>query len=212
MQVIRLSESVINQIAAGEVVERPASVVKELIENAVDAGATRVDVVTAAGGKNLIKVSDDGGGMSKDDLALSVERHCTSKLSDDLLDIKTLGFRGEALPSIGSVSRLSITTRRSDEPHAWQIKVTGGKIEGPSPAALTKGTVVEVSDLFYSTPARLKFLKTDRAETNAITEIFKRMALAFPEVRFSIRGSDRSQLEYAPTNRLERINQVLGKN
>ncbi|MBL4726768.1 MAG: DNA mismatch repair endonuclease MutL [Rhizobiaceae bacterium] len=211
MQVIRLSESVINQIAAGEVVERPASVIKELIENAVDAGASRVDVVTAAGGKNLIKVSDDGGGMSQEDLTLAVERHCTSKLSDDLLDIKTLGFRGEALPSIGSVSRLSITTRRVDEPHAWQIKVTGGKIEGPSPAALSKGTVVEVSDLFYSTPARLKFLKTDRAETNAITEIFKRMALAFPAIRFSIHGSDRSQLEYAPAGRLERINQVLGK-
>ncbi|MFK5980359.1 MAG: DNA mismatch repair endonuclease MutL [Rhizobiaceae bacterium] len=212
MHVIRLSESVINQIAAGEVVERPASVVKELIENAVDAGASRIDVVTAAGGKNLIKVSDDGGGMSREDLELSVERHCTSKLSEDLLDIKTLGFRGEALPSIGSVSRLLITTRRVDEPHAWQIKVTGGKIEGPSPAALSKGSVVEVSDLFYSTPARLKFLKTDRAETNAITEIFKRMALAFPEIRFSIRGSDRSQLEYAPASRLERINQVLGKN
>ena len=212
MQVIRLSESVINQIAAGEVVERPASVVKELLENAVDAKATRIEVVTAAGGKNLIKVSDDGLGMSKDDLALAVERHCTSKLSDDLLDIKTLGFRGEALPSIGSVSRLSITTRQQESPNAWQIKNIGGKIEGPLPAALTKGTVVEVADLFYAVPARLKFLKSDRAETNAITEVFKRMALAFPGVRFTIRGSDRSQLDYPPASRLERINQVLGKN
>jgi len=209
--VIRLNETVVNQIAAGEVIERPASVIKELVENAVDAGADRIDVTTANGGKTLMRVSDNGHGMSPDDLALAVERHCTSKLTDDLMDIRSLGFRGEALPSIGSVSRLSITSRQSADQNAWKISVNGGRIEGPTPAALTQGTVVEVTDLFYATPARLKFLKSDQAETNAITDVFKRMALAFPAVRFSISGGGRSALEYPATDINGRLEQVLGK-
>ena len=211
MSVVRLNSSVINQIAAGEVVERPASVVKELLENAVDASASRIDVATAAGGKNLIRVTDDGIGMSKQDLALSVERHCTSKLTHDLLDIRTLGFRGEALPSIGAVASLKMTTRALGDSDAWQILVDNGMVTGPSPAALSKGTIVEVSGLFQNIPARLKFLKSDRAEANAVTEIFKRIALAFPQIRFAIGGSDRTSLEYAATTHLERVNQILGQ-
>ncbi|MDJ0613421.1 MAG: DNA mismatch repair endonuclease MutL [Rhizobiaceae bacterium] len=209
--VFRLNETVVNQIAAGEVIERPASVIKELVENAIDAGADRIEVTTANGGKTLMRVSDNGHGMSSEDLAMSVERHCTSKLSDDLMDIRSLGFRGEALPSIGSVSRLSITSRRAEDPNAWKISVHGGRVEGPTPAALTAGTVVEVTDLFYATPARLKFLKSDQAETNAITDVFKRMSLAFPSVRFAISGADRATLEYPATDLNKRLEQVLGK-
>ncbi len=213
MPIIRLPETVINRIAAGEVVERPASVVKELMENAVDAGATRIEIATANGGKTLIRVRDDGAGMGRDDLMLAVERHCTSKLADDLLDIRTLGFRGEALPSIGSVSRLTITSRRRDgsEDSAWAVDVDGGRIGDARPAALGQGTQVEVRDLFSATPARLKFLRTDQAEANAITDVFKRMALAFPAIRFSISGSDRSTLDFAPGTREERLGDVLGR-
>ncbi len=210
-RIIRLPETVVNQIAAGEVIERPASVVKELVENAIDAGATRIEVTTSRGGKSLIRVSDDGQGMRRDDLVLAVERHCTSKLADDLMDIRTLGFRGEALPSVGSVSRLVITTRHGSEETAWKIQVSGGKITGPAPAALGNGSVVEVGDLFYATAARLKFLKSDQAETNAITDMFKRMAIAFPGIRFSISGEDRSALDYPPASLLERLGQVMGK-
>lgn len=209
--VLRLEETVVNQIAAGEVIERPASVIKELIENAIDAGSTRIDVVTAAGGKTLIRVSDNGHGMTAENLSMAVERHCTSKLTDDLMDIRSLGFRGEALPSVGSVSRLTITSRTKTDDSAWKINVSGGKLTAPSPAALTEGTVVEVSDLFYATPARLKFLKSDRAETNAITDVFKRVALAFPHIRFSISGDDRSTLDYPATTQFDRLTQVLGK-
>ena len=163
MPVRQLSEQVVNRIAAGEVVERPASVVKELVENALDAGAGRIDVLTDGGGRRLIRVTDDGAGMTRADLDLSVERHATSKLEgDDLLAIDTLGFRGEALPSIGSVARLTITTRHASEPHAWMLTVDAGDKSGLKPAALSQGTTVEVRDLFYATPARLKFLKSDR--------------------------------------------------
>ncbi len=209
--VIRLNETVVNQIAAGEVIERPASVIKELIENSIDAGSTRIDIVTSCGGKTLMRVSDNGHGMNKDNLSLAIERHCTSKLTHDLMDIKSLGFRGEALPSVGSVSRLSITSRTRKNDNAWKIKISGGKIITPTPAALSEGTVVEVTDLFYSTPARLKFLKSDRAETNAITDVFKRVALAFPNIRFSISGDDRSSLDYPATTQFDRLTQVLGK-
>ncbi len=209
--VIRLDETVVNQIAAGEVIERPASVIKELIENSIDAGSTRISVVTACGGKTLMRVSDNGHGMDNNNLTLAVERHCTSKLSDDLMDIRSLGFRGEALPSVGSVSRLAITSRTKNADSAWKITVSGGKINGPTPSALSEGTVVEVSDLFYATPARLKFLKSDRAETNAITDVFKRVALAFPHIRFSISGEDRSSLDYPATTQFDRLTQVLGK-
>src|SRR5688572_1826173 len=168
MPVRRLSETIVNRIAAGEVIERPASVVKELTENALDAGASRIEIATDGGGRRLIRVSDDGAGMSRADLELAVERHATSKLAgDDLMQIDTLGFRGEALPSIGSVARLAIATRHAGEPHAWSIEVQGGQKSGVKPAALGEGTRVEVEDLFYATPARLKFLKQDRTEAEA---------------------------------------------
>src|SRR6201995_5616140 len=158
MPVRQLDAALINRIAAGEVVERPASVVKELVENALDAGATRIEVMTEGGGRRLIRVSDDGEGMGKADLALAVERHATSKLADtdDLMAIRTLGFRGEALPSIGAVARLTIPPRHAGEPHAWAIGVDGGAKSDVKPAALGAGTRVEVRDLFFATPARLK--------------------------------------------------------
>lgn len=209
--VIRLDETVVNRIAAGEVIERPASVIKELVENAIDAGSTRIDITTASGGKTMMRVNDNGHGMNKKNLTLAVERHCTSKLSDDLMDIRSLGFRGEALPSVGSIARLSITSRTKEDDTAWKISISGGKIKSPSPAALGEGTIVEVSDLFYATPARLKFLKSDKAETNAITEVFKRIALAFPHIRFSISGEDRASLDYPATTQFDRLAQVLGK-
>ncbi|MCC6890415.1 MAG: ATP-binding protein, partial [Hyphomicrobiales bacterium] len=163
MPVRQLSEALVNRIAAGEVVERPASAVKELIENALDAGARRIEIVTDGGGRRLIRVSDDGAGMTRDDLELAVERHATSKLADgdDLMAIATLGFRGEALPSIGAVAKLSVATRHASEPHAWALTVEAGVKSQASPAALNAGTRVEVRDLFYATPARLKFMKSE---------------------------------------------------
>ena len=214
MSIKRLSEIVINQIAAGEVIERPASVVKELVENAIDSGADRIDIAIVAGGKSLIRVTDNGCGMSKKDLSLSVERHCTSKLGDDLFDIRALGFRGEALPSIGAVSRMSVKTRPADQENGWELSVRGGKVSTVKPAALSKGTIIEVADLFYATPARLKFLKSDRAESNAVSETLKRIVVAFPNIRFSLSGPDRTTLEFAVANgedaQLKRISQVLG--
>ncbi|MBB3133720.1 DNA mismatch repair protein MutL [Rhizobium pisi] len=213
MAIRQLSETLINQIAAGEVIERPASAAKELIENALDAGATRIEIATAGGGKALLRVSDNGSGMDATDLELAVRRHCTSKISETLEDIRTLGFRGEALPSIGSVARLSIASRRRDSTEGNEIAVAGGKIVHLRPAAANPGTIVEVRDLFFATPARLKFLKTEKAEAGAITEIVKRMAIAFPAVRFVLSGSDRTTLEFPATgdDHLARMAQVLGK-
>lgn len=215
MIVRRLSDTTVDRIAAGEVIERPASVVKELVENALDAGAGRIEVVTAGGGKTLVRVTDDGAGMVRDDLALAVQRHCTSKLSDDdIFLIESLGFRGEALPSIGAVARLGIATRHTEEPHGWEITVDAGLVHEPRPAPVDRGTRVEVRDLFFATPARLKFLKSDRAETAAITEVVKRLALSRPDVRFSLSGSDRSSLDF-PAGRgegadLARIAAIVG--
>jgi len=213
MAIRQLSETLINQIAAGEVIERPASAAKELIENALDAGATRIEIATAGGGKAMLRVSDNGSGMDAADLELAVRRHCTSKISETLDDIRTLGFRGEALPSIGSVARLSISSRRRDSAAGNEISVAGGKIVHLRPAAANPGTIVEVRDLFFATPARLKFLKTEKAEAAAITEIVKRMAIAFPRVRFVLSGPDRSTLEFPATgeDHLARMAQVLGK-
>ncbi|OWV82609.1 DNA mismatch repair protein MutL [Rhizobium sp. N122] len=213
MAIRQLSETLINQIAAGEVIERPASAAKELIENALDAGATRIEIATSGGGKALLRVSDNGSGMDAADLELAVRRHCTSKLSDTLEDIRTLGFRGEALPSIGSVARLSIASRRRDSAGGHEIAVNAGKIAHLRPAAANPGTIVEVRDLFFATPARLKFLKSEKAEAGAITEIVKRMAIAFPAVRFVLSGSDRTTLEFPATgdDHLARMAQVLGK-
>jgi DNA mismatch repair protein MutL len=216
MPVRQLDTAVINRIAAGEVVERPASVVKELVENALDAGAHRIDVLTDGGGRRLIRVADDGAGMTRDDLVLAVERHATSKLAgDDLLAIATLGFRGEALPSIGAVARLAITTRHAGEPHTWMIAVDGGVKSLPRPAALGEGTCVEVRDLFYATPARLKFLKTDRTEAEAIRDVVRRLAMSRPDVAFTLAGEERAPVTWAAAlpdapGRLKRLGDVLG--
>src|SRR5262245_9496546 len=216
MPVRQRSEAIINRIAAGEVVERPASVVKELIENALDAGAHRIEIATDGGGRRLIRVSDDGAGMSREDLVLSVERHATSKLvADDLLDIRTLGFRGEALPSIGAVARLALTTRHAGEPHAWTIAVEGGAKSAVKPAALGEGTRVEVRDLFYATPARLKFLKSDRAEAEAIRDVVRRLAMSRPDVAFGFVSEERAPLSWPAVlpggpGRLARLAAVLG--
>ncbi len=216
MPVRQLPEQVVNRIAAGEVVERPASVVKELVENAIDAGASRIDIFTDGGGRRRVGITDDGGGMTATDLELAVERHATSKLdNEDLLQIRTLGFRGEALPSIGAVAKLSITTRHAGEPHAWSLSVEGGMKSRPMPAALGQGTRVEVSDLFYATPARLKFLKTDRTEGEAIREVVRRLAMARPDIAFTLAGEERAPVTWAAAlpgaaGRLTRLGDVLG--
>jgi DNA mismatch repair protein MutL len=216
MPVRQLPEQVVNRIAAGEVVERPASVVKELVENAIDAGASRIDIFTDGGGRRRIGITDDGSGMTRADLALAVDRHATSKLDDeDLLRIRTLGFRGEALPSIGAVAKLGITTRHAGEPHAWSLSVEGGTKSDIMPAALGQGTRVEVNDLFYATPARLKFLKTDRTEAEAIREVVRRLAMARPDVAFTLAGEERAPVTWAAAlpgaaGRLTRLGDILG--
>ncbi len=183
----QLDEAAVNRIAAGEVVERPASAVKELVENALDAGARRIEVAFADGGKTLIRIADDGCGMTAEDLPLALARHATSKIDgSDLLNIRTFGFRGEALPSLGAVGRLRITSRAADS-DAAEITTSGGRIGPVRPAALTRGTVVELRDLFYATPARLKFLRSDRAETQAIRDVVQRLAMAEPFVGFTLR-------------------------
>jgi DNA mismatch repair protein MutL len=216
MPIHQLSETMINQIAAGEVIERPASVVKELVENALDAGASRVEIVTAGGGLSLIRVTDDGSGISERELALAIARHCTSKLSNDIHDIRSLGFRGEALPSIGSIAKLSIRSRTASSENAAEIGIEGGHVSAIRPAAANRGTTVEVRDLFFATPARLKFMKGERAESTATSDVIKRIAIAFPSVRFTLAGSDRSTLELpagddTPDGQLRRIAQVMGK-
>jgi len=188
LPVIRqLDDAAINRIAAGEVVERPASAVKELVENAIDAGSRRIEIAYADGGKTLIRITDDGCGITEEQLPLALSRHATSKIDGtDLLDIHTFGFRGEALPSLGAVGRLSITSRVGKAPAA-QISVEGGAMSAVKPAALSGGTIVELRDLFYATPARLKFMRSDRAEAQAITDVVKRLAMAEPFVGFTLR-------------------------
>ncbi len=218
MNVRRLDPVLIDRIAAGEVVERPASAVKELVENAVDADAGRIEVRIEAGGRTLIRVSDDGVGMDAEDLALSVERHATSKLPNgDLSDIGTFGFRGEALPSIASVACLDIVTRRRGPgATATRISVDAG-LKGPvMPAARQSGTTVEVRDLFAATPARLKFLKSDRAEAQAVAEAVRRLAMANPSVQFELSGTPSVRLDCPACaddqeGRLTRAAQILGQ-
>ncbi len=218
----RLSEGTINRIAAGEVVERPASAVKELIENALDAGARHIDIIISGGGRDLIRITDDGCGMSPEDLALAIERHATSKLRvdetgrEDLLDIATLGFRGEALPSIGAVARLSILSRVVGSDAAHRVTVEGGHVSPVEPAAGPMGTRIEVRDLFFATPARLKFLKGERAETLAVTDIVKRLAMAHPEVAFSLTSEARNILRLeaempGEVGRLGRLGAIMGR-
>jgi DNA mismatch repair protein MutL len=217
MAIRQLPPDLVNRIAAGEVVERPASVVKELIENSLDAGARRIEVATAGGGLRLIRVADDGAGMEGRDLALAVERHATSKLaSDDLSAIMTLGFRGEALPSIGAVARLTIASRASGATEAYEIAVDAGAKSKLKPSALPAGTRVEVRDLFYATPARLKFMKSERVESAAISEMVKRLALARPQIAFALSSDERTvfRLEACPPGLLDhglaRMGRILG--
>lgn len=186
-EIRQLDEAAINRIAAGEVVERPASAVKELVENAIDAGASRIAIDIADGGKTLIRVTDNGCGIAPDDLPLALARHATSKIDgSDLLDIRTFGFRGEALPSLGAVARLTITSRVAGS-DAAVIRVEGGQVSPVRPAALNSGTVVELRDLFFATPARLKFMRTDRAESQAVGDVVRRLAMAEPSIGFTLR-------------------------
>lgn len=217
MPIRQLSPETVNRIAAGEVIERPASVVKELVENAIDARAGNLEIVTAGGGLSLIRVTDDGIGMGAADLALSVERHATSKLSeDDLFDIRSLGFRGEALPSIGSVARLEIASRAEGADDAFAIAVDRGVKQPVRPAAVNRGTRVEVRDLFSATPARLKFLKSERAENQAVTDTVKRLAMAHPEIAFTLVTGERAGLklpaqERSPQGLLQRLTRIMGR-
>ena len=215
-----LPSTLVNRIAAGEVVERPAAAVKELVENSIDAGATTIDVVVRDGGRSFLSVADDGVGMAREALALAIERHATSKLpSDDLLTIHTMGFRGEALPSIGAVSRMTLTSRQHDaaDGTAWALTVEGGTAGQPVPAAGRPGTRVEVRDLFYATPARLKFLKSERSETAAIEEAVTRLAMACPAIAFTLLDGSRRRLSLAPAAgdgaaaRLARLADILGR-
>lgn len=192
----QLPDRLVNQIAAGEVVERPASALKELVENALDAGASKISITLKRGGIDEIVVTDDGSGMSLDDIKLAVRRHATSKLPDDnLVHIKALGFRGEALPSIGAVSRLSITSITTDMDHAWRLVVDAGHVHDPEPAALKQGSMIAVSQLFKAVPARLKFLKTDRTEQGQCVDMVKRLAMAWPVVAFDLTSDGRSLLK-----------------
>ncbi len=216
MTIRRLPESVINRIAAGEVVERPASVVKELVENSIDAGAGHIDVTIRDGGQTLISVTDDGAGMTADELPLAIERHATSKLpDDDLLLIASLGFRGEALPAIGAVARLTITSRAEGADQAWSITVEGGNAKALAPAALAQGTRIEVRDLFFATPARLKFLKTERTEQSHAVDAIKRLAMAHPDIGFHLGDATRALVKLAPAigpeARLDRLGRIMGK-
>jgi DNA mismatch repair protein MutL len=222
----RLPSNLVNRIAAGEVVERPASAVKELVENAIDAGARRIAVTLKEGGRTFLSVVDDGVGMSSEELALAVERHCTSKLpGDDLGDIRTLGFRGEALPSIASVSRFAITSRpHSNRPgaeSAWSLEIDGGAKGQPKPAAHPPGTRVEVRDLFFATPARLKFLKEPRTESGHVADAMRRLAMAHPAIAFRLESEERTLIDLAAANpsllhdadalRLERLAAIMGR-
>ena len=219
----RLPADAVNRIAAGEVIERPAAAVKELVENALDANATRIDVEIEKGGKQRLVVVDDGCGMGPDDLLLAVERHATSKLvaapsgDYDLMNISTMGFRGEALPSIGAAARLSITSRVRGGSDAWSLSVEGGKLAGPQPAAFAGvGTRVEVRDLFYATPARLKFLKSDQAESAAVGEAVRRLAMAREDVAFTLSSSGRRTLNLTAQTpgdegRLKRLAALMGR-
>ena len=213
-----LPATLIDRIAAGEVVERPASVVKELVENAVDAGARRIEIVIAGGGRDLIAVTDDGRGMSADDLSFAIQRHATSKLpDDDLLAIRSLGFRGEALPSIGAVSRLTLISRPAGTDSAWSITVDAGRVMPVEPVAHAPGTRIEVRDLFHPTPARLKFLKAPRTEFGHAATTVKRLAMARPEIAFSLVDDDRTVLKLAASPgdlfaaRRARVGQVMGR-
>src|SRR5690242_15457531 len=209
-----LPENVANKIAAGEVVERPASVVKELLENSLDAGARFVRVEVESGGKRLIRVTDDGSGMAHDDALLAFERHATSKLrtADDLLSIATLGFRGEALPSIAAVSRLTLETRAAEEEQGTRIEFAGGKLVGVKPAGLPAGTAISVADLFYCVPARRKFLKSETTELGHIASLVTHYALANPGRQFVLKTPTQEIINCSPAEKLaDRLYQLFGR-
>ena len=212
MEIRLLPQNLVNQIAAGEVVERPASAIKELIENAIDAGATQIDVRLENGGKTFFLVADNGKGMSAEELPVAIQRHATSKLpKDDLLDINFLGFRGEALPSIASVAKMTITSRTANSDTGWRLEVAGGIAEKPCPAPRAQGTTIEVHNLFYNVPARLKFLKSDQSEQGAIREVFDRLAMGNPEISFSLATENRKLAHYPATESLfDRVAMVIG--
>ena len=216
MSIRQLPDLLINQIAAGEVVERPSSVVKELVENSLDAGAQSIQVFIEQGGKRLIRVVDDGCGILKDELQLALARHATSKIFslDDLEEVASMGFRGEALPSMASVSRMSITSRAPDAAHAWQVKIANGEIDDVVPSAGSLGTSVELRDLFYNVPARRKFMRTDRTEFSHIDELLKRFALSRPDVGFQLQHNNRMTRQFKPVcnddQMMARLEQILG--
>ena len=207
-----LPDHLINQIAAGEVVDRPAAALKELLENSLDAGAKSIDVELAAGGTRLIRVADDGAGIEREELVLAVVRHATSKIATlaDLAAIETLGFRGEALASIAAVSRLSITSRSRDKPHAWRLEVDGGEAGVPQPAALAAGTTVTVQELYFNTPARRKFLRTEATEYGHCEEAFRRIALSHPDVGFTLSHNGSVRYRLLGGGRRARVDALLG--
>ena len=217
MTIRLLPSTTVNRIAAGEVVERPASAIKELVENSIDASAKRIDVIIRDGGRTFMSVTDDGCGMSPEELTLAVERHATSKLpGDDLENIHTLGFRGEALPSISSVSRMSITSRIEGADSAWMVAIEGGKKSEPAPAAFGQGTIIEVRELFYATPARLKFLKTPKTENSHALDAIKRLAMAHPSIAFTVGDGSRTTLKLPRSQgdmlsaQLDRLDAIMG--
>lgn len=213
-----LSNSTINKISAGEVIERPASVVKELVENAIDAGATKIAIILECSGKNLITIKDNGCGMTKDELELAVLRHATSKLDeDDLLNINSFGFRGEALPSIGAISKFKITSKKQGEDSAYSLSIIGGKLEPTILANINEGTIIEVRDLFFATPARLKFLRSDKTELAAIILVLKKIALSYPSISFIVSHDGRDIMNVKATEDSDsgsiknRIEEILSK-
>lgn len=213
-----LPTSTVNRIAAGEVIERPASALKEIVENSLDAEAGVIEITIENGGRNLISITDNGTGMTKEELEMAVERHTTSKLpDDDLLNIDHFGFRGEALPSIGSVGRLSITSKHKNSDTCWKVSVEGGKKSRLSPAAIESGTKVELKDLFYATPARLKFLKSERTEQQQSVDVINRLAMAHPDVSFSLMADGRKVVNLSAEQgnffdaRLNRLSAIMGK-
>ncbi|MEO8565450.1 MAG: DNA mismatch repair endonuclease MutL, partial [Betaproteobacteria bacterium] len=207
-----LPDQLINQIAAGEVVDRPAAALKEILENSLDAGARQIDVDLAGGGIKLIRVADDGDGIGREDLPLALARHATSKIAtaSDLEAITTLGFRGEALASIAAVSRLTLTSRLRGKEHAWRVEVDGGEISATLPAALSDGTTVTVHELYFNTPARRKFLRTDATEYGHCEEAFRRAALSHPDVGFTMQHNGSVKHRLLPQGRRARVDALLG--
>src|SRR4249920_1526623 len=217
MPVRQLSESIVNRIAAGEVVERPSSVVKELVENALDAGAKRIEIDLEEGGIRLVRVRDDGAGMDGEDMALAISRHATSKIAslDDLEQVATLGFRGEALPSIASVSRFALTSRTPEAAHGARLEVDGGRASAPQPHPHPVGTSVEVRDLFFNVPARRKFLRAERTEFGHVEEWLRSLALARPDVELRLAHNGRPSRQYRAiadeAQRLQRVGEALSE-